>query len=83
MWNKSGFILHSHNYDEDFCRTHIESAKHFLCMEILPGVVGKFYTRKVVANTDSLVPNPTPSSLNCASTNEGDKDNDDEDPLKL
>ena len=41
----------------------IDSVKHFFVYGILPEIVGKWYTRKPIANSEGVVPIPTSTDL--------------------
>ena len=63
-----------------FTEEKLDDAKQFFIYGILPEIVGKWYSRKPVANADGVVPLPE------AETRPGDNNengNDDGDPTKL
>ena len=81
VWNEKGFILERIAYDKELYETHVNSVKHLFIYGILPEIVGKFYTRKPVSNSEGLVPIPRNSEPSSVSTS--DENCDFEDPSKL
>ena len=54
--DKGGFVTERIGVDTDFFSKHIDSVRHFYIYGLLPEMIGKFYTRKPVANSDGTVP---------------------------
>ena len=62
VWSKDG-ILVERILKDDFFYSHIDAVKHFFIYGILPEIIGKWYSRKPVADTDGLVQIPTTSEV--------------------
>jgi len=54
VWSEDGMLIERIEKDTAFLDTWIENVKHFFIYGILPEVVGKWYTRKPVADVDGL-----------------------------
>lgn len=61
VWSQeAGVIIQRLEYNADFFNSIIDDLQHFFIYGVLPEVVGKWYTRKPVANSDKIVMQPTP-----------------------
>ena len=65
--------------DDVFFDTQNNDVKHFYVYGVLPEVIGKFYTRKPVANCEGIVPVPISSNT----PGKGDEEKDDTDLSRL
>lgn len=65
VWTKKDFYVERIQLDQNFFDTHIDAVKHFYIYGVLPEIVGKFYSRKPVANADGIVPIPTNEAGTC------------------
>jgi len=80
VWTKTEYAVERIMRDDDFLNAKISAAKHIFIYGILPELIGKFYTRKPVANSEGIVPTPVPISSAAESS---EKIDDDDDPAKL
>lgn len=79
VWTKTEYALERIKRDNDFLNSNIDITKHFFIYGVLPEIIGKFYTRKPVANSEGIV--PVPVTISAAETSQ-EIDSDD-DPAKL
>ena len=56
MWTENDFAVERIVADKQFFNSVIDSAQHFFVYGILPEIIGKWYTRKPIANSDGVVP---------------------------
>lgn len=61
VWSKDGILVERILKDNDFFDSHMGAVKHFFIYGILPEIVGKWYSRKPVADADGVVQMPTMS----------------------
>ncbi len=79
VWTKTKYAVERITRDDDFLHAKISAAKHIFSYGILPEIIGKFYTRKPVANSEGIVPTPVPISA----AESSETIDDDDDPAKL
>ena len=58
MWTEKDFVVERIAADKQFFNSAIDTAQQFFVYGILPEIVGKWYTRKPVANSESVVTIP-------------------------
>ena len=58
LWVENGLAVERITRDTTFYEQNADSVKHFFVYGILPDIVGKWYSRKPVANTDGIVSLP-------------------------
>ena len=58
IWSEKGILMDRVYIDSNFFDIIIDDLKHFFVYGILPEIVGKWYTRQPVANSDNIVPIP-------------------------
>ena len=56
VWTDDNFIVERISVDIDFFTSKLPGLQQFFAYAILPDVVGKWYTRKPVANIEGIVP---------------------------
>ncbi len=63
VWTKKEYAVERIKRDNDFLHSKISAAKHIFTYGILPELIGKCYTRKLVATLMELFLFPFPSLL--------------------
>ena len=58
LWTENGLAIERITRDTTFYEQNADSVKHFFVYGILPEIVGKWCSRKPVANTDGIVSLP-------------------------
>ena len=58
VWTTTGLAIERISADEHFFRSRFDNLQHFFIYGILPEIVGKWYTRIPVTNSDGIVPQP-------------------------
>ena len=61
-WSKNGILVERITRHDEFYSGHVDDIKHFFIHGILPEIVGKWYSWKLVADADGLVQIPTTSN---------------------
>ncbi len=56
LWTEKEFVTERILIDNNFFDTHLANVKDFYIYGVLPEVVGKFYTRKPVIDSNGVVP---------------------------
>ena len=79
VWTEKDVVVERIAADNQFFSNVIDSVQHFFVYGILPEIVGKWYTRKPVANSEGVVPIPTSTDL----TDEQQDSDETEDMSKL
>ena len=80
VWTKKDFAVERIAADSQFLNSVIDGVQHFFVYSVLPEIVGKWYTRKPIANSEGVV--PIPSSQDADEQQDSDSD-DCEDMSKL
>ena len=62
VWSKNGILVERITRDDEIFSGHMDDVKHFFIYAILQEIVGKWYSRKPVADADGLVQIPTTSN---------------------
>ena len=77
--DRKEFVIERIQTDPAFFNYHLPAVKHFLIYGVLPEIIGKYYTRKPVADSSGIVPVTTPSTEPSTnhSTLEDDRESDD------
>ena len=60
-----------------FFNSRVDNVKNFFIYDVLPEIVGKWYTRGPVADSSGAVPLPTTSNTDTSTTDLTEEDNDD------
>ena len=79
VWTAKDFTVERIVADKDFFEGVVDTAQHFFVYGILPEIIGKWYTRKSIADSDGIVQIPT--TTDSSSAEQGT--NGDEDMSKL
>lgn len=61
VWTEQDFAIERIQFDNEFFNTHKDAVKHFYIYGVLPELIGKFYTRKPIMNSEGVVPVPISS----------------------
>ena len=78
VWTETEYTVERIRRNEDFLDTNISAVKNFFMYGVLPEIIGKFYTRKPVANSQGTV--PVHITISPAGTSQ---EGEDDDPAKL
>jgi len=65
VWSKEGTLIERIERDTTFMDAQKENVTHFFKYGILPEVIGKWYTRKPVADVDGVVSIPVADQADC------------------
>jgi len=76
VWSESGYVIERIEADNEFFDQQLESLYDFFVYGMLPEIIGKWYTRRPVADTANVVPRPVPTEAH-------DLNDEDEDITKL
>ena len=79
VWTEKDFAVERIDADKQFFNSVLDSVQHFFVYGILPEIVGKWYTRKPITNSDGVVPILTSTN----STSEQQDTDESEDMSKL
>ena len=75
VWTKQSTIMERVKRNHEFFNRNLSSVKDFFVYGVLPEIVGKWYTRTPVADSQHIVPiAPTPSNITSNDENEDDDD---------
>ena len=55
MWTETDFAIEQIQADQEFVDSHVVEVKQFYIYGVLPEVIGKFYARKPIGNSESVV----------------------------
>ena len=58
MWTNKDLAVERISADEHFFRSRLENLQHFFIYGIMPEIVGKWYSRKLITNAEGIVPRP-------------------------
>ncbi len=61
MWTEQNVVIERITTDRDFFDSLIEHIEHFFKYGMLPEIIGKWYTRKPIADSTGIVPQPSTS----------------------
>ena len=80
VWSENGIVIQRVLKDEAFIQSNMQIARSFFKYAVLPEVVGKWYTRGPIAQSDGVVPAVPTATV---STVEEGNDDDSEDESRL
>ena len=70
VWTENGIASERIEIDREFYEKESEKVKHIFTYGVLPEIVGKWYTRKHVADVNGIVRPPTPLQDSSTDTEE-------------
>ena len=59
VWTEKELVVEGITIDSDFHQSMVDAVEHFFVYGVLPKIVGKWYTRKPVANSQGTVSTPS------------------------
>ena len=71
VWTGNGMVYERISLNEKFFEELLDTLKHFFIYGVLPEIIGKWYSRKPIANDDGIVVHPADSR----SSDESDEKN--------
>jgi len=83
VWTEKDFVVERIAADKQFFNSAIDTVQQFFVYGILPEIVGKWYTRKPVANSEGVVTIPICTSTDSTDEQQDTQSDESEDMSKL
>ena len=83
VWSRTNFFVERVTFDEDFFQSKRDILQNFFIYGMMPEIVGKWYTRKPVADVDGTVACGCTDPQNLKSQSKTTEDEEEEDYSKL